>query len=248
MSALDPETRRTLRLLRLYAATATAALILTALAGFRQERRARFEEIDVERINVVERDGRTRLVISNKARAPDIVLEGKTYHRSGGNNAGMIFYNDEGTENGGLGFAGETRNGRYSASGEILFDQYNQDQTVGIMYSDDNGRRSAGLHVWDRPNAPLAELAELVEGIKRLPDGPEKERRMAAARADARRRGLGGARRVMVGKTEDKAAVVMLADGQGRARLRLAVDSAGAARIEFLDEGGKVTARLPQAH
>jgi hypothetical protein len=236
---------RTVAALRAYAAVATIALAVTALAAFRQSTRKRFDEIDVERINLIEKSGRVRLVISNKERAPDIYLNGKTYHRSGGNGAGLIFYNDEGTENGGLSFGGETRNGRFQAEGELLFDQYNQDQTVGIVYSDDNGRRSAGLHVWDRPNAPLSELADLVEGIKRLPDGPEKEAKMAAAREDARRRGLAGAHRVMVGKLEDRSAAVVLSDPQGRPRLRLAVDSLGAARIEVLDAEGKATSILP---
>jgi len=245
MANHPPAADRTVVLLRAYATVTTAALAVLALAAFRQSARQRFDEIDVERINLIEKSGRVRLVISNRERAPDIYLNGKTYHRSGGNGAGLIFYNDEGTENGGLSFGGETRNGRYRAEGELLFDQYNQGQTVGIMYSDDNGRRSAGLHVWDRPDAPLSELADLVEGIKRMPDGPEKDAKMAAAREDARHRGLGGAHRVMVGKLEDRSAALVLSDPAGRPRLRLAVDSLGAAHIEVLDEQGRATSVLP---
>jgi hypothetical protein len=244
---MDREVYRTMRWLKAYAAVTTLVIAGLGLTAFRQSpAKQKFQEIDVERINIVEPDGKLRLTISNKHRAPDIVMNGKVYHRSGGNSAGMIFYNDEGTENGGLGFGGETKNGRYSAEGELLFDQYNQDQTVGIMYTDDNGRRSAGLRVWDRPDAPLSELADLVEAIKAMPDGPEKERKMEAARNEARRRGLAGAQRVMVGKTPDKAAVVMLADPQGHTRLRLAVDSLGAPRLELLDAQGKVTYSLPE--
>jgi len=36
----------------------------------------------------------------------------------------------------------------------------------------------------------------------------------------------------------------MLADRKGRARLRLSVDSLGSARIEFLDDSGRVTRSL----
>jgi hypothetical protein len=35
--------------------------------------------------------------------------------------------------------------------------------------------------------------------------------------------------------------VINLSDRQGRPRLRLVVDSLGAARIDFLDAGGRVT-------
>jgi hypothetical protein len=87
-------------------------------------------------------------------------------------------------------------------------------------------------------------LADLVEPIKLMPDGPEKTRRMAAVRDSATRLGLGGAQRVFVGKQSDKTATVVLADAQSRPRLRLVVDSAGGARIEFLDDAGKVMRTL----
>ena len=37
-----------------------------------------------------------------------------------------------------------------------------------------------------------------------------------------------------------------MADPNGRPRLRLMVDSSGTAGLEFLDEAGRVTARVPQ--
>ncbi len=70
-------------------------------------------------------------------------------------------------------------------------------------------------------------------------------RRLEAAMV---RRGEMPATRVAAGKGEDKSAFVMLADPKGRSRLRLTVDSLGAAMIEFLDAGGHVTHRIPEAH
>ena len=55
------------------------------------------------------------------------------------------------------------------------------------------------------------------------------------------------AERVYVGRNVSRAAVVNLSDPSGRPRLRLMVDSLGTPSLEFLDEGGKVTARLPEA-
>ena len=223
-----------------YVLAATLFGLLGIAAFTRAGQKQRFTEIDVERINVVAPDGKPRLVISNAERAPDVIINGKTYHRSGQNEAGMIFYNDEGSENGGMGFSGRTRNGHVSADAGFMFDQYGQDQTVGITYDERDGRRSAGLRVWDRPNQPINVLADMVEPIKRMPDGPEKTRRMTALRDSAVKLGLGGAQRVFVGKQPDKTAIVVLADAQSRPRLRLVVDSAGTSRIEFLDEAGKV--------
>jgi hypothetical protein len=49
-----------------------------------------------------------------------------------------------------------------------------------------------------------------------------------------------------VGRDQLKAAMLDLKDQYGRSRLRLVVDSLGESRIEFLDDSGRVTTRLPQ--
>jgi hypothetical protein len=42
-----------------------------------------------------------------------------------------------------------------------------------------------------------------------------------------------------------QSAQLMLADRAGKPRLRLTVDSLGVAKVEFLNDSGRVTARLP---
>jgi hypothetical protein len=59
------------------------------------------------------------------------------------------------------------------------------------------------------------------------------------------KRGEVGVSRLFVGKG-GKAANVILSDPQGRPRLRLMVDSLGTAKIEFLDESGRVVQRIPE--
>ena len=49
-----------------------------------------------------------------------------------------------------------------------------------------------------------------------------------------------GAPRLFVGKSRDRASIVMLQDAKGMPRLMLKVDPDGAASIEFLDDQGKV--------
>ena len=170
-------------------------------------------EVEAERINIVEPDGRLRLVISGADRAPDPVCNGQTLKRGGGNEAGIIFYNDEGDECGGLVFGGKKEGDEYSAGGALLFDQYKQDQVLGMMHEDANGRRRAGLWVWDRGDEPIPAVA--------------------------------GARRLFVGKTHDRAAVIELHDVDGLVRLRIAVRPDGDPVIEFLNQSGEVTSRLP---
>jgi hypothetical protein len=67
--------------------------------------------------------------------------------------AGMLFYNDEGTENGGLIFGGrKNANGDVvDSGGSLSFDRYGANQIVQLVGVDDKEDRFAGLAVVDSP-------------------------------------------------------------------------------------------------
>ena len=69
--------------------------------------------ISVERINIVEKDGKLRMVISNRARQHPGVLDGKVMPRPNGRPPGMIFFNHRGDEAGGLIFDENGGNGHF---------------------------------------------------------------------------------------------------------------------------------------
>ena len=234
--------RRQLRFLRLYAVGNTLVLIVLATAAFRQAPDApqKFGEVTVERLNVVDANGTLRLVISNKERMHPGQMDGKVIDRPRPV-AGLLFFNEEGDEVGGLTFTGREVNGVRQANAGIMFDQYKQDQTIGFSYTEGNGRRSAGFQVWDRSDSRLSELIDKLNAVNKIADRAERDKALAAVRATA----PPGPRRVFVGKNTDKAATVSLADGDGKPRLTLTVDAAGNPRIEFLDATGKVVSRLP---
>jgi hypothetical protein len=232
--------RRQLWFLRAYALGCSVLLVVATAAAFQQPPPQSFGEISVERINVVDRDGTLRMVISNKDRMHPGVMDGVTIDRPRPV-AGLLFFNDQGDEAGGLTYTGAARDGARQANAGIMFDQLKQDQTIGFSYSESNGRRTAGFQVWDRSDAPLSDLIRRLNDANRLQDAGERAKAIAAVRAGA----PPGPRRVFVGKNADRTALVSLADAAGRPRLTIAVDAAGDPRIEFLDEAGKVVARLP---
>jgi hypothetical protein len=158
--------------------------------------------------------------------------------------AGLIFFNDEGNENGGLAWAGSRSAEGYQASAALTFDQFDQDETISLEYGDANRRRQAGLAVLDRPEEPIRLFAESVMAIRAMPDGPAKETRMRRLQQDMAARGAVPAPRLFAGKRPDKSSTVVLADRKGRTRLQLVVDSLGTARIDFLDDSGRVTRSL----
>jgi len=244
---MDDSLRRELRRVKGYAVFAMALAATLAVAAFqRQPQGTRFEEITVERINVVEKDGTLRLTISNRERKPDVVIGGKSYPglRGGNRSAGLLFFNDEGNETGGLSFSGRRTADGHFASGSIAFDQFNQNEAVIVSYSDQNGARRAGLTVLDQPEGSIQPVAESLLAISRMPEGSQKTERMQRFRESRRQRGEGGQTRLFAGKGTDKEALVMLTDRSGQPRLRLVVDSLGSARIDFLDATGRVTRSL----
>ena len=233
--------RRQVRALRVYAVLNTLVLAVIATSAFRQAPPTKFDEITVQRMNVVDADGTLRLVISNKDRMHPGQLDGKVIDRPRPV-AGLLFFNEEGDEVGGLTFTGREVNGARQANAGLMFDQFKQDQTIGFSYAEGNGRRSAGFQVWDRPDSRLSELIEKLNAANKIEDRAERDKAIAAIRAAA----PASSRRVFVGKNAEKAATVSLADGDGKPRLTLTVDAAGNPRIEFLDATGKVVAKLPQ--
>jgi hypothetical protein len=240
---METKLLRDVRLLKAYSLLITILLAVVAFTSMTHadQKNNKFEEIDVERINVVEKDGKLKLVISNSERQHPGVVDGKTLSRK--RPAGFLFFNDKGDECGGLSFTGDQKDGKGSASALLAFDRFRQDQTVGIQYGESNGQYSAGLRVWDRADAPLGPVVDKLMAIEKMSDGPEKTAAMKELREMP---AAASAERVMVGRDREQAAVVRLSDTKGKPRLKLSVDASGAPKLEFLDDAGKVIYSLPQ--
>jgi hypothetical protein len=262
---------RDVRFLKLYAGSMTIVVGVLALAAFSrsdtprqvgaiQGTTARFDVLDVERINVVEPSGLYRIVLSNRPRSIGPIYMGKPFGYAGGGRPGMIWFNDEGTENGGFTFTGskcetgvskETgqpcRKGTYSAQTHFTFDQFDQDQIFVMNYNDQNGTRRVGLTINDRHDRNIYDLVQRRDSIR------ASMRDTTAANAAARQAMAGTpdnpsvAERLYIGRDASKNAILNMRDKLGKTRLRLVVDSLGGARIEFLDADGRVTNSLTGA-
>ena len=77
----------------------------------------------------------------------------------------------------------------------------------------------AGLIISDRPGESLFEIKDGKASVRKLENN--------------------GAPRMFIGKSMDRASVVMLQDARGMPRLLLKVDPDGTSSIEFLDDQGK---------
>jgi hypothetical protein len=185
------------------------------------------------------------MVISNRPRSIGPIYKGKPFGYEGGTRPGIIFFNDDGTANGGLTFTGSrASNGTVRASTHMSFDQFNQDQVLNLDYGENGAQRQVAITMLDRLPNDIYDFVARRDSIRKIAD--------TVARAAALR-GLVApqngvplqAQRVFLGRNTQKAAALVLSDPNGRPRLRITVDSTGAPGLEFLNEAGRVTTKLP---
>jgi hypothetical protein len=229
------------RLLEVYSGVVTLALVSAILLGARKPAgNAEFDQITVHRINIVEPDGTTRMVLADRAEFPGAFFKGKESPRTDRSSTGMIFNNDEGTENGGLIFGGSRdKDGVSHSYGHLSFDEYERDQTL-VEESQHSGESHTvyyGIND-DTTRDPLT--PELMAEYMRFKDMPQ-----GAAR-DAERKRLrtehpgGLISRAFFGRSSDKSVSLSLKDQQGHERLVARVAADGTPELQFLDGAGKV--------
>jgi hypothetical protein len=227
-------------LLAVYSGVLTVTLTTVLLTGAHKPINASFDQITVHRINIVEPDGTTRMVLSDNAEFPGAYYMGKEYPRTDRDATGMLFNNEEGTENGGLIFGGKKdANGITHSWGHLSFDEYNRDQTLAMESDSDGSSRNTYYSVSDddTPWSITPEFSAEWQRIKALPQGPK---RTAAIKTFRAKYPGGIVMRAYLGRNREKASVLSLRDQQGRERLVARVAANGEPTLEFLDEHGKV--------
>lgn len=202
-------------------------------------RAQKFEVLNVERINIVEPNGKLKMVISDRARQHPGIMDGVTYdERKGQRPPGLMFFNERGDEVGGLVFDGDIGKGQ---GGSLTFDKFRGDQTVQFIHEEEpNGSYFAGLKMNDQ-NMPLHDLVKRQKEIAKL---STKEARDTAWR-ELRKQGLLMTERLRIGRDSDKSSIIKMKDAKGNVRIELKVEADGKPKVNFLNEQGKITFSLP---
>jgi hypothetical protein len=237
--------KKQIRSLRIYVALLTVIVIACLIAlillirGNRQTDAItaghfRVDEITTRRINIVEPDGRLALVISDHALQHPGAMNGKDLPARD-RPAGMIFFNEEGDECGGIVYDGTKK----EASFTLSVDQYKNDQIMQLQYQQDSGAslvRSYGLKLWDRNDRFT--LQQQLDFYNALP--PHDTAALRTGMDSLRKLGYLTVERLFLGHTADGLTGLFLRDNKGIPRLRIYISKENLPVLETLDQQGKV--------
>jgi hypothetical protein len=236
------------RFVTIYSGVLTIVFVGFVITGaHRPQPNASFDQITVHRINIVEPDGTTRMVLSDRAEFPGAYYMGKEYPRTDRDATGMLFNDEEGTENGGLIFGGgKDKDGITHSWGHLSFDEYQRDQTMVVESNSDGNSRSTyyAVNDDDTPYANTPEVSAEWQRVKAMPPGPE---RVAASKAWHSKYPGGIVNRAYLGRGHDKSVSLVLKDQRGHERLVARVMPDGTPVLEFLDADGKIVRSIGNA-
>jgi hypothetical protein len=238
--------------LRTFAITTGVGLLFLVNTAFKNLGNQKFGEIDVERINIVEKDGTVKMIITNVDKFPtgQEKINGKPTNEHRKKRSGMLFFNEEGIECGGFIYDGKKDGNGHSSGLSLTYDQYDGDQVMQLKTIDykkgDNRYVSSSLSFNDRPaNESQATMGKLYQELEDL---RKKDPKAAEAKYEAyRKQGLvGDQTRIMIGKTGSLNNGMFLFDDQGMPRAMFYVDKNNNAYLKFYDDKGNTIASFPQ--
>lgn len=201
-----------------------------------------FTSINVEKLNIVEEDGTVKMSLFNSKNMPALMFEGEDIlpgHRQDDNNSGIMFFNGDGLECGGLIFGSKKQeNGEYESGLSLTFDQYQQDQVVQMFAVEQNGQQTYGFNFFDRPKETIKESLEKLDRLDKIEEESEKNKLIEEIVNE-------NPKRLFMGKTIEGDITIQMNDSIGRERIRIGIDKNDNPRIEFLDSEGEVIYSLP---
>jgi len=211
-----------------------------------------FEIIDVERINVVEKDGTKKLGIFSSGQ----YQQGKSEREGGSRISGMLFFNEDGYEAGGLVYYGKAIENGQDASLGLMFDGYRQDQAISIQHNENKTDSSSyyedGIRIMSRPDYKNVR-EEFDYYALRYPEqfGDSTTPRLSNKELDSlefalaaqnkissSRIYLGSKRGLKKGEWFDESGLY-IKNKYGKNVLKIYVDKSGTPKIETLDSLGK---------
>lgn len=213
------------------------SIIVYLLYTHSKKEETHFQKITAERIDIVDENGKKFIVLSNPKEQALATINGEIIHPENKerNTPGLIFFNNEGDEVGGLVF-GKDSEGTYQM---LTFDQHKNDQIMVLRKDEfqDNGKwlRQYGLEISERSEKQSIEIARELDSIKAISDSIKRDNAMDDFWNNPENL---GPKRLFLGRLINLKTGLFLLDKDNNLKLSIYVDSEGNPVIEYVDNTG----------
>jgi hypothetical protein len=235
-----------LRQIRLLQVCVVVLLASTALLGINLFhpllQKQRFRVIEAERINIREKSGVLKAALSNSAGFNEF----QRAERGGVTFSGLMFYNEEGQEEGGLVYSGKGAPGGQDADVTLTMDQYRQDQNVYLHHEEHKDAQSVriedGLSINSRPDwTDIKEEYKIYDEMDKLSPEAKDDLRLKSLQAGkiTSNRLFFGVKRGMKDNVPYDDSGIFIKNKWGRTAIKLYVDGDNKPHFEVYDPLGK---------
>jgi hypothetical protein len=239
---METKLLRQIRLLQLCVLVlflATTLLGINCFVPILPQQRVRV--LNAERINIREKNGILKAALSNSAG----FNEGQRREMGGVTFSGLMFYNEEGQETGGLVYRGKTTAGGQDADVSLTFDQYNQDQVVYLHHEESKDAQGLkiddGLTIIARPDwKDIKEEYGIYGKMEKLTPDQREALKLESLQAGkiSTRRAFFGVRRGTKDAVPYDDTGVFIKNKWGRDTIKLYVDNDNKPHFEIYDSLG----------
>jgi len=195
-------------------------------------------EITTERLNIVGKDGNKYVVLSNPQKQALATINGKPINskETERNIAGLLFFNEDGDEIGGLVYGIDSTD-----SYQLLtFDQRKNDQIMALRkdeyLEEGKWKKQYGLLLQERSEKQANVIVSELNNIRSIKDSITRENEFEKFYNDPENL---APQRLFIGRTYSEDVGLFLMDKNNKPRLQIYLDENGEPHIESFDENGE---------
>lgn len=231
---------RKVNFLTAYVVLSAIIISFFALSSFSQkDKNEKLDELTVKKITIIGEDNLPRMVLSNETRQHSGRMNGKETEKRE-RPSGLIFFNNEGDEIGGLIYQTKEKDGKIISGMSFTMDNYKDDQVLQILndeyYSDGKAYIKRGISINQFPiGSNVEERNNKLKELRTIEDKKERKEKINELMKNE-----GSVNRLFIGKTKGNSSGLFLAGPDGTPKMMIYVDDNGIPKIQTFDEDGKI--------
>lgn len=223
-----------------YAIASTMIISFFALSSFKNKgNEKRIDEIIAKKITIIGEDNLPRMVLSNENRQHSGRMNGKESSKRE-RPSGIIFFNNQGDECGGLVYQTKEKEGRIISGMSFTMDNYKDDQVVQVLndeyYANGKAYIQRGININQYPTGTnMEDRNNKIEEINKITDEKEKKLRLKELWEKE-----GSVNRVFLGRTKGNSSGLFLSGPDGKPKMMIYVDENGNPKIQTFNDKGEI--------